>query len=164
MFNALGSLGEIEGARVVDLFAGSGAVGIEALSRGAVHCTFVEKDKRALATLRGNLSHLGLEGASTVVDADAPGWVRSLARTRPGAETSTGSRTSVDILIADPPYGFTEWNSLLEGVRAGLVVLESDHDPGHIDGWVVVRSKRYGRTHVTFLRAVDWAQGTVGEQ
>ena len=59
-FNALGSLGVVVGARVVDAFAGSGALGIEALSRGAEHCTFIERDREALEVLGENLETLGL--------------------------------------------------------------------------------------------------------
>ncbi|MGA1345675.1 MAG: RsmD family RNA methyltransferase, partial [Ilumatobacteraceae bacterium] len=60
IFNALGSAGLVEGALVADLFAGSGALGIEALSRGAERCVFVETDRAALAALEQNLDHLGL--------------------------------------------------------------------------------------------------------
>lgn len=151
MFNALGSLGEIENARVIDLFAGSGAVGIEALSRGAAHCTFVEREKRALSALRANLDHLGLKSVSTVVEADAASYMAQRGR-------SGGDR--IDLLIADPPYGFDRWDGLLAGANAGLAVLESDREPDPIDGWEVVRAKKYGRTWVTFLRASGEPTGT----
>lgn len=147
MFNAIGSLGEIGGARVVDLFAGSGAMGIEALSRGAAHCTFVERDRAAVAVLRRNLASLGVDASASVVEADAA--------------THAARVGSVDILIADPPYGFSEWEKLLAGADAALVVLESDRDPGPIAEWTTVRSKRYGRTHVTFLRPGHSGGGTV---
>ena len=61
IFNALGSAGLIDGALVADLFAGTGAVGIEALSRGAAHCTFVARDRAALRSLEDNIDSLGLE-------------------------------------------------------------------------------------------------------
>ena len=64
IFNALGSLDLVRDARVADLFAGTGALGIEALSRGAAHCTFVERDRNVVRTLRGNLEHLGLGNAA----------------------------------------------------------------------------------------------------
>jgi len=138
VFNALGSIGAVEGARVLDLCAGSGAMGIEALSRGATHCTFVETDRAALVALRGNIESLGLSARSTVVVADA------LSR--------TGDKGEFDLLIADPPYGFADWAGLLEGARADVAVLESDRAPGVVPGWDTVREKRYGRTVVTFLR------------
>lgn len=147
VFNALGSLGEVEGARVADLFAGSGAMGIEALSRGASECVFVERDRAALAVLRRNLETLGVGDSSRVLDGDAVALVSRIGH--------------ADIVIADPPYGFSDWATLLKGVSAEVVVLESDREPPAIEGWEVVRSKRYGRTHVTFLRAHDSTRGTV---
>ncbi|MBU3704703.1 MAG: 16S rRNA (guanine(966)-N(2))-methyltransferase RsmD, partial [Ilumatobacteraceae bacterium] len=102
VFNALGSLGAVDDALAVDLFAGSGALGIEALSRGASRCVFVENDRRALDVLRGNLESLGLGGQSTVVVVD-------LVR-----ESSVGGSlrlrellADVTLVLADPPYGFS---------------------------------------------------------
>lgn len=148
VFNALGSLGAVEGARVLDLFAGTGAMGIEALSRGAAHCTFVERDKAALATLRENVRSLGLDKRSTVVAGDA---------------TSTMIRSHAgDIVIADPPYGFVDWAGLLSNVPAGsLVILESGYPVQVPTGWECLREKRYGRTFVAFLRTQRDAEGTV---
>ena len=71
VFNALGSLDVIEGASVLDLFAGTGAMGIEALSRGAARCSFVENDRAAVAVLRRNIDALGLGGRADVVVSDA---------------------------------------------------------------------------------------------
>lgn len=147
VFNALGSLGVVEGARIVDLFAGTGAMGIEALSRGAAHCVFVEKDRAALTVLRTNLKNLDLESRTAVISADA---VHVAAQQR-----------DVDVLIADPPYGFNDWATLLEDVEAGLVVLESDRPVGEISGWDTVREKKYGRTFVAFLERADGSGDTV---
>jgi 16S rRNA (guanine966-N2)-methyltransferase len=145
VFNALGSLDVIEGARIVDLFAGTGALGIEALSRGAAHCTFVERDREALAVLRRNITSLGLEDVSTVVAGDASG------RSHAG--------TPCDVLLADPPYGFTSWQQLLNTVSAQFVVLESDESIGECEGWEIVRERRYGGTTVTFLRPANDSGG-----
>jgi 16S rRNA (guanine966-N2)-methyltransferase len=71
VFNALGSLDVVQGARVLDLFAGTGAMGIEAISRGADHCVFVENDRAALAVLRSNIATLGISEKSTVIAGDA---------------------------------------------------------------------------------------------
>lgn len=139
VFNALGSMGVIDGARILDLFAGTGAMGIEALSRGADECVFVEKDRDALRILRSNIDHLGLSGRSTVIAGDAV--------------SAASHQRDIDILIADPPYGFTDWASLLDGVSVGLVVLESDKPIGDIAGWETVREKKYGRTFVSFLES-----------
>ena len=148
VFNALGSLDVVDGARVLDLFAGTGAMGIEALSRGALHCTFVESDREALSVLRTNLRTLGLEDRSTVVASDA---------TR-----AASSIRDIDLLIADPPYGWTAWADLVAGTTADFVVLESGRDVGPVEGWETVREKRYGRTHVSFLRPAAHGNGTVG--
>lgn len=138
VFNALGSLGIIEGGRVVDLFAGTGALGIEALSRGASHCTFVERDRGALAVLRENITALGLNDVVTVVSGDAT--------------SPANAGIECEVLLADPPYGFAAWQDLLNRVRADVVVIESDDSIGEIEGWETVRERRYGRTTVTFLR------------
>lgn len=82
----------IGGASVVDLFAGSGALGIEALSRGAHHAHFVESERRVVATLRSNLESLGLLEFATVVPRDAFRWL-------------AGSPGHWDVALADPPYG-----------------------------------------------------------
>ena len=136
VFNALGSLGVVEGALVADLYAGSGAMGIEALSRGAEQCTFVERDRDALRALRTNLSTLALDGRSRVTTGDV---------------LAVASAIDADVAFADPPYGFEAWDRLLSLVRADLVVAESGRELAAIDGWEVTRSKRYGRTWVTFL-------------
>jgi len=138
-FNALGSLGAVEGATVLDLFAGSGAMGIEALSRGAAHATFVERDRGARAVIERNLASTDLAARATVVGADALDWLRTSAR-------------RFDLAVCDPPYAFSAWDALLEALPAALVVVESDRevDPG--PGWEVVRVKRYGTTVVAIVR------------
>ena len=154
-FNALDHRGVVRGARVVDLFAGSGALGIEALSRGATHVTFVETDKAALACIRQNLDHVGMTAQATIVRADVARWSRG------GSAAGT-----VDLLFADPPYTFEGWTDLLAAVlpglrrdhphaeraepdETGIAVLET---PGPIEpgvGWEIVRQQRYGGTVVT---------------
>jgi 16S rRNA (guanine966-N2)-methyltransferase len=140
VFNSLASLDRLRDATVLDLFAGSGALGIEALSRGAAHCTFVEQARPGLQALRANLAALGLDHQATVVPMDA---LRYLSAERP----------SVDLVLADPPYAFDGWPDLLGRVRGSFVVAESRAPIGTINGWEVVRSRRYGRTTVTFLQA-----------
>ena len=139
IFNSLGSAGLLEGALVADLFAGSGALGIEALSRGAEQCVFVERDRTALRALEANLDALGLRARSRVVTSDALAAAGSI---------------DADIVFADPPYDFDEWQRLLDGVRADLVVAESGRSIGDLAGWDQVRAKKYGRTTVTTLERV----------
>ena len=147
VFNSLRSMDVVEGARVLDLFAGTGAMGIEALSRGAAHCVFVESDRAALAVLRTNLQQLGVADKSTVISGDAV--------------MQASQQQGIDLLIADPPSGYKDWARLLVGVTAGLVVLESDREVGDIEGWSTVRAKKYGRTHVAFLQCPTTPAGTV---
>jgi 16S rRNA (guanine966-N2)-methyltransferase len=137
VFNALSSLDVIVGATVADLYAGSGALGIEALSRGAEHCTFLEKDRAALSAIHENIATLGLTGRTRVVSGDALVMSKGL---------------TVDLAFADPPYGFDQWPALLANVRTDFVVAESAAEVDARDGWEHVRVKRYGRTWVTFLQ------------
>ncbi len=136
IFNALGSRGLIDDALVADLFAGSGGLGIEALSRGAEHCTFVERDRAALAALRENLATLDLDDRSRVIAGNAQ---------------TSAAHLDVDLVLADPPYDFAAWPELLSVLRADIVVAESGEPLTDIAGWDSWRSKRYGRTWVTFL-------------
>lgn len=137
IFNALHSLHAVVDQRFADLYAGSGALGIEALSRGAASCTFVERDRAASAVIEANLAHCGLVGG-TVVRADVMRWLE-------------GTGGPFDLVLADPPYAFDDWPTLLGTLDAGLAVLESNRpiEPG--PGWVVTRSKHYGGTVVTFV-------------
>jgi 16S rRNA (guanine966-N2)-methyltransferase len=127
---------------VWDLFAGTGAMGIEALSRGAERCVFVENSKSALTVLRANIDALALGTRSRVVSGSAIGQ----------------SCDDADIVIADPPYGFDKWNELLERLGKCLVVAESGGTLPSIDDWDVLRERKYGRTVVTFLRRMSAQQ------
>ena len=144
MFNSLFSLDAIEGACVLDAFAGSGALGIEALSRGALHATFVETGRDALAALRENLETLQLGAQGRVVPGEA---LAHLERT-----AAEGSH--YDLVLLDPPYGFDQWDELLAAVPVGArVVIESDREVVVPDSWEVHRRKRYGGTVVTLATA-----------
>jgi 16S rRNA (guanine966-N2)-methyltransferase len=145
VFNALGSLDLVRDASVADLFAGTGALGIEALSRGAAHCTFVERDRQAIRILRDNIERLGLSDRSRIVTGDA---------------MSIAGQLDVDLLLADPPYEFDGWLGLLRAARAPFVVAEGGRPLETLDGleasgWRAIRSKRYGRTWVTFFERID---------
>jgi 16S rRNA (guanine966-N2)-methyltransferase len=137
VFNSLGSMGVVEGAVVADLYAGSGALGIEALSRGAERCLFVERDRDALHALRANIEALDLAGRAAVHVTDVMAWVPSMR--------------NVDIAFIDPPYAFEGWPALLPLVDVGLVVAESDDPIAAVEGWTQLRARRYGRTWVTLL-------------
>jgi 16S rRNA (guanine966-N2)-methyltransferase len=148
IFDMLASLGGLEGASALDLFAGTGALGIEALSRGAAAVTFVERDPAALGALRSNLERLGLTGpAAIVVRADAMTWL-----------AGHGPRTPVDVALCDPPYSFSRWEDLLDRLPAELAVVESATEPPPAGGWLVRNSRRYGGTLVSLLQATSQHQ------
>lgn len=147
VFNALWSRGLVEGARVLDLFAGSGALGIEALSRGAAHATFVDTDRAARDAVRRNLDTFGFAERAEVVAEPAE---RFLTRSAAGA---------FDVVLCDPPYAYgrEDWDRLLAALPAPkpLVVAESGAPVPPPAGWDAVRESRYGSTWVTFLVADD---------
>jgi 16S rRNA (guanine966-N2)-methyltransferase len=152
LFNALETAGELDGAHVLDLYAGSGALGLEALSRGAADAVFVESDRRAVEVLRGNVAALGLGGTvragqvEAVVAAPAP--------------------APFDLVLADPPYAVdaAALGKVLAALAAGgwlggsaLVVIERaarDGAPEWPPGFEPSREKKYGDT------AVFWAEYT----
>jgi 16S rRNA (guanine966-N2)-methyltransferase len=108
LFNSLRALLDIEGARVLDLFAGSGAVGLEALSRGAATATFVESGRDAVAVLRRNIEALALPGAV-------------VARRPVAAFLAAEPAAPADFVFADPPYALTdgELSALLSRLAGG---------------------------------------------
>jgi 16S rRNA (guanine(966)-N(2))-methyltransferase RsmD len=143
----------LPGARVLDLFAGAGGVGLEALSRGAAHVTFVECDARAVAALRANVEALGLAARTRILKEDCR---RALGRL-----TREGQR--FHIVFLDPPYetglaGAT-LTALASGpllVAPGIVVVQhlTKRPPAlAADGLVVYRARRFGETTLTFFRA-----------
>ena len=135
-FNALVSMGAVEDSVVLDGFAGSGALGIEALSRGAARCTFVERDRDALVALRANLEacRLGPDRAIVVV-----GDAIDLGRDR------------YDLALLDPPYAFDDWDALLGGLDAEVAVCESARRVEPPAGWRLARAKAYGGTVVSIV-------------
>ena len=135
VFNSLHSQGCLEGASVLDLFAGSGALGLEAVSRGAASATFVESAPRALAALKANIEATGFGDRCRVVPGDV-----LVELPRLGSE--------FDVALCDPPYGFDAWLDLLSGLPVGIVVVESDRavDPG--PDWDVIKRQRYAGTVV----------------
>jgi 16S rRNA (guanine966-N2)-methyltransferase len=139
IFDVLGSMGGVDDLGVIDLFCGSGAMGVEALSRGAASATFVDYDPAALEAVRTNLAAVGLEGeAATVLRAELPGW---LERSGP-----------FDLAFCDPPYEFDQWEVLLGWLQADIAILESANEIAVPSGWEVTRSRRYGGTLVTVVR------------
>ena len=145
IINMVMSRTDLAAATVVDLFAGTGALGIEALSQGAARATFVERDPTAAAAIRTNLTALGFAGGE-VVRADAVTWVAGAA--------------PVDVAFVDPPYAFDGWAALLESLRTGLAVLESDHELELGARWRVLKVRRHGTTVVTLAAPVAATEQT----
>ena len=145
MFNSLHSMGAVTGAQVLDLYAGTGALGIEALSRGAASAVFVESDPRALATLRANLESTKLADQAEVMAVEVDVALAALRR----------SGQTFDLAVADPPYAFDGWRDLLPEIPAPLVVIESDRAVAVAEGWEIRRCKRYGGTVVTLVSAAS---------
>lgn len=137
----------LEGARFLDLFAGTGANGIEALSRGAARCTFVDSDARALKLVRGNLVRAKLERGAECLKLILPKDLRAL-------------RASFDIVFADPPYAFSDYEALLSGLQTysllspdGVFILEHTRraaPPERVETLLRTRQADYGDTVLSF--------------
>jgi len=145
-FNLIGP-GRVEDTKVLDLFAGSGAMGLEALSRGAAHATFVENDREACRAINRNLDKLGLEGA-TVLCQDALTALRADAR----------SRTRYDLVLVDPPY--RRFSSLQKAliehlpdvlVPGGLLLVETAANEEPELPLEKRTSRRYGSARLTLF-------------
>ena len=140
----MGSIGgDVEGAAVLDLFAGSGALGLEALSRGASSVVFVERAKSALATLRGNVELLGAAGDCRIVAGDAMAYVRRL------------EKGAFDLVLADPPYdlGFSQRLLELFSEKGFAQELWVEHRSAEaMPPLPGLRQRRYGDTTLTTLK------------
>lgn len=147
---------ELDGAHVLDLFAGSGAGGIEALSRGAASAVFVEKDQGAAAVIDANLRAASLAGpAATVVRWDVVRWL---------VEATTDTGQPFDLVLVDPPYAETELlGRVLEilGGRTAPLAADArvvakhfwrDRPPDRVGMLAVERDRRFGETALTFYR------------
>ena len=139
----------IEGSRIIDLFAGSGAMGLEALSRGAGACLFVERTEAALACIRANVEAFGLGPRTRLLRQDATRLARRLDDEAP-----------FDLALLDPPYGQGLGETALMALHAGgwfaegaVVVLErgADEGPLTLPGFGLIDERRYGAASVAFL-------------
>jgi 16S rRNA (guanine966-N2)-methyltransferase len=147
LFSMLTSrLGSFEGLHVADLFAGSGALGIEALSRGAAHCLFAEQDRAALDVLRANLTALGAEASADI---------------RSTSVLSLGiAPRSYDVILMDPPYGSGAGAVALDKLArlgwtdgASWIVIETAHGESvAVSGFDVETERKVGKAKLTFLR------------
>jgi 16S rRNA (guanine966-N2)-methyltransferase len=139
----------------LDLYAGSGAVGLEALSRGALRATWVEKEMRHVTVLKENLAVLGAEQGE-VVCSDVMRWVKGPGRNR-----------AFDVIYADPPYELAREHGFLELMKAleeqqviakrGFFIAEmaARQDAEIVPGWTILRDRAYGHTRVVLYRKDD---------
>jgi pantetheine-phosphate adenylyltransferase len=159
LFSALGT--RVHGARVLDVCAGSGALAFEALSRGAVHATLIERDRKTAATAAANAKALGVGARCEVVVKDAEGALGALA--------------DFDLVLCDPPYALAlsdELQRLLGGRIApgGTLVLErragdgESFDPLINQGLFLERAKTYGDTCLMFFCRSEGSEGIEGQQ
>jgi 16S rRNA (guanine966-N2)-methyltransferase len=132
---------------VLDLYAGSGALGIEAVSRGAAAATFVEREARTLVVLRANLATLGIDAIASVAPGDVPAVVRRLGR----------AKERFDLVLVDPPYASEEPTRAFEALvgaavlsPGAMLVLERDrrHPSPQVEGLAAIDERRYGDTIV----------------
>ncbi len=147
LFSALGAA--VPDARVLDLYAGSGALGIEALSRGAAGAVFVDSDREAVVAIRANLALTGTDDRASVVRSPVGGFL------------AAGRQGPFDLVFLDPPYARGPPVEDLEALVAGgfldaraWVVLETrgPDAPPPVEGLEVVSRRRYGDTTLVFLR------------
>jgi 16S rRNA (guanine966-N2)-methyltransferase len=144
MFNSLGS--RLEGAEVLDAFAGTGSVGLEALSRGAREAMFIERDRIAQKVLAKNITALGVESRTVIIRTTVSNWLE------------TKDEKNFDLIFADPPYTDPQLSTvsrLLSLLKPGGYMVLSH--PGRGEGFtkagvVVVDNRSYGNAHLTFYR------------
>ena len=151
---------DLPDARVLDLFAGSGAAGIEALSRGAAIATFVDDDAGAVAVIRSNLAATNLGDRGEVVRSDARRWLEGAAFGPP-----------FDIVVVDPPYADTRalevalgalgeaTAPLAPGARVVAKHFWRDRPPDRVGMLAAERDRRFGETALTFYRRTDGGEG-----
>ncbi|HEY4186499.1 MAG TPA: 16S rRNA (guanine(966)-N(2))-methyltransferase RsmD [Polyangia bacterium] len=152
IFNILGP--PPDGA-VLDLFAGTGSLGMEALSRGSSRAVFIERDRNALTALRQNLRELDLAGRSTVIGADVRTGLRRLT-------ASLGKEDRFSWVFMDPPYADETQPILAElsdgGLLTGCAVVIVEHDKRHrpppsVGGLFLTTHREYGDTELSFYRS-----------
>lgn len=149
MFNIIGPA--IRGKKVLDLFAGSGALGIEALSRGAEVCYFVDRDKKSLSLTRQNLASTQLTSKARLLETDAENAIKKLS--------SEGLK--FDYIFIDPPYNLRIAETTLQKLQKyniiqekAFIILETELEevlPDHIDSLVKTKDKKYKNTRIVLL-------------
>ena len=154
VFNIIGSIDE--DSTVLELFAGSGSMGIEFLARGAKHCTFVDISKKSLYYVKKNLDLCNFTGKAKIIAGDYEKTIINLSN----------NKEKFDYIFADPPYGLTLGNKILNAViengilkYGGILVIESEKSEKVIDNnaldVIEYKEKIYGRTKISVIRLLE---------
>lgn len=131
-------------ANVLDLFAGSGSLGIEALSRGAKKCTFVDVSRKSCACVEKNLEKTKFADSAEVLTMSADSFLKR-------------SKDKFDIVLMDPPYSMGIEDSAFENIsdcihNDTIIMLETEIKPEFYDGFEIIRQAKYGRVYITLLK------------
>ena len=145
IFNTISPL--VAQSDFLDLFAGTGNIGIEALSRGANSCTFVDKSLQAIKCIKNNLSNTGFEDRSTIMLGDSRTIIAKLTQT-------------YDIIFLDPPYGYDLVIPIMKKLKLllkeeGIIVVETENKielPSQCDTFRLLKTSRYGDTQVGYYK------------
>jgi 16S rRNA (guanine(966)-N(2))-methyltransferase RsmD len=147
LFDALATRVDLNAAPVLDLYAGTGSLGIECLSRGARHCTFVDSSTEAVSCIGANLETLGCTDAADVVHGDAMRFVQAC-------------RQTFRLIFADPPYSYPHTADLPDAIfsrgileRSGYLLIEHSKNVIFGEGrqFILATMKKFGSTHVSFF-------------
>ena len=138
IFNSLHSYGLIEDLHYLDLFAGTGSLGLEALSRGANSVVFVDNNELSVNTITHNLEMLGFDNKAEVRYQDATMYLKE--------------KKDFDVAILDPPYEFGLWNELLSQIKSKVVVIETSQKIAVNKSWDIIKEQNYGQSNVLIAR------------
>ena len=134
IFNSLHSYGLVENRSFLDLFSGTGSLGIEALSRGAKSAVFIDHHAEAIDCIILNVEKLNYGSTSKILKADALSFLKR--------------DDYFDVALLDPPYKYEHWGTLLKRVNAHSIVIESSEQVTLESDWEIIKSQKYGQTNL----------------
>ncbi|MEC8334133.1 MAG: 16S rRNA (guanine(966)-N(2))-methyltransferase RsmD [Actinomycetota bacterium] len=134
IFNSLHSYGLVNDKSFLDLFSGTGSLGIEALSRGANSVVFVDNNQEAIDCITLNVKKLNYGSVSKILKTDALNFLKK--------------EEYFDIALIDPPYKYEHWSALLEHINAHSIVIESSEKVILESDWQIIKSQKYGQTNL----------------
>jgi len=134
IFNSLHSYGLVKDKSFLDLFSGTGSLGIEALSRGANSVVFIDNHEEAIDCITVNVEKLNYGSASKILKTDALNFLKK--------------KEYFDVALIDPPYKYEHWGPLLEHINAHAIVIESSENITLESDWQIIKSQKYGQTNL----------------